>query len=90
MWRNRTSRNYGITYTKYCVISYLLGEQTNITEQARKEMDDFIKRNRQLIIDMLRLQKVDADFLVNIFRHNAEIMEDKATKVEEAIDRLQK
>jgi len=78
-----------ITYAKYCAIPYLLEEQTDLTDQAKKDMEKFIKNNKQLITDLLRLEKIDAELLDNVFATNSQIMQERATHVQEAIKRIE-
>lgn len=81
--------NSRITYAKYCVIPYLLEEQTDLREQTKKDMEKFIEHNRELITDLLRLEKIDAELLDNVFATNSRIMQERKAHVQEAIERIE-
>lgn len=78
-----------VTYAKYCAIPYLLEEQTDLTDQAKKDMEKFIENNKQLIADLLRLEKIDAKLLDDVFATNSQIMQERAARVQEAIERIE-
>ena len=78
-----------ITYAKYCAVPYLLEEQTDLINQAKKDMERFIENHKQLIADLLRLEEIDAELLDNVFATNSQIMQERAVRVQEAIERIE-
>ena len=63
--------------------------RNTVLKLVYQDCKKFFERNKELVTDLLKLEKTDAELLDNVFANNSQIMQERAAHVQEVMERIE-